>query len=388
MNILILGATGFLGEAFFLALVNDHKVYAGSRKPINGYGNWRHVDLLENTDWESVLDGIELVINAVGIIEGDFQRVQVDAPIALYKVCILKKIKIIHVSAIGAEKVNPLSEFLQTKKIADTFLLDYEHARIVYPGIVIGRKGQSSQFFKEIANLPVIALFSDKPASFVHIEQLTGLIRNIVSDFTLYPKQVFAVAEPEKLNVIFSALRGKPGFFISVPSFLFSLFFILFPYAKIGILNKDTFRLFLESEPNDYEPIFEKVSLRIVANQFKASSVFTEIFAILAIAFLWIWTAIVSLIAWDHSYALMQEIGANHMMSALGIWTGAIVDLVLGLAIFSKKYRKKVIVLQMVIVFTYMLILTIFSPHHWLHPFGVLSKNIPLIALSYYLWKK
>jgi len=36
----------------------------------------------------------------------------------------------------------------------------------------------------------------------------------------------------------------------------------------------------------------------------------------------------------------------------------------------------------------YMIILSIGAPYYWIHPFGVLTKNIPLIALSYYLYKK
>ncbi len=43
MNILILGSTGFIGNSIFLSLVKAHNVTIASRKPIEGYDNWKDV---------------------------------------------------------------------------------------------------------------------------------------------------------------------------------------------------------------------------------------------------------------------------------------------------------------------------------------------------------
>ncbi len=236
MNILILGATGFIGNAIFHSLVNKHNVSIAGRRPIEGYDNWKEIDFLKKNDWDNLLDGIDLIINAIGIIEGDFEQIQTVAPLELYSNCIKREIKIIHISAIGAEKDKPTTNFLISKKETDNFLLKYNKSKVIYPGIVIGRNGKSTQFFAEIASLPIIPLLSEKPISFIHVEQLTELIQKTVSDFNNYPNQVFAVSKPEPIKEVFSALKGRDSKFVKVPELIFRVFFSLFPKASIGIL--------------------------------------------------------------------------------------------------------------------------------------------------------
>ena len=388
MNILILGGTGFIGGAIFLRLLPKHKITLGSRKPVDGYRDWLKVDFLGENDWYKILNNIDLVINAVGIIEGDFETIQTRTPIELYKVCLEKELRVIHISAIGAEKASPLTTFLSTKKMTDDFLLASTNSRIIYPGVVIGKGGRSSQFFKEISALPIVGLFTRKAMLFVHIDQLCDLVEDIVDEFTMFPSQIFAICQSEPFEDVLDAIKGKPAIYFHFPSFLFRFFFFLFPKASIGILNKDTFHLANALSVQDYEPRFEKVSLSINPRNLRSSEVFPRLFALLAISFLWLWTALSSIISWDESYALMQEIGANDSFSIAGIWAGTVADLFLGIAIFSKKHIKKVILLQMLTMFSYMTILTLLAIHYWIHPFGVLSKNIPLIALSYYLYRR
>jgi nucleoside-diphosphate-sugar epimerase len=387
MNILILGATGFIGNNIFLSLVTKYKVTIASRYRIESYQNWKKVDFLKNNDWDNLLDGIDLVINAIGIIKGNFERVQTETPIDLYKICISREIKIIHISAIGAEEEHPLTNFLKTKKATDDFLLKYNQSKIIYPGIVIGKNGKSTQFFTEIAQLPIIPLISEKPISFIHINQLTKLIQKIIVDFSAYPKQIFAVSKPEPLKDVFSALKGRKGKFIIIPKVILHLIFLIFPKASIGIFDKSTFKMFLNTSVKNYTPMFPKVSKSIDSNNIISGNSLFQIAILLILSFIWIWSGISSLISWDRSYSLMSEIGANHLFSVLFIWLGSIVDIFLGLAIFSKKYRKRTTILQIITMLAYMLILSIGAPNYWLHPFGVLTKNIPLIALSYYFYK-
>ena len=388
MNILILGATGFIGSAIFHSLVADYQVITGGRRPVEGYQHWREVDFSKENDWEALLEGVDWVINAIGIIEGDFSRIQTVAPIEMYQKCKERKIKVIHISAIGAEKDNPPTLFLKSKKITDNFLLDYEQAKVVYPGIVLGRNGKSTQFFAEAVQFPIIPLFSEKPIPFVHISHLTELVQRILKDFDRFPTQVFSVSKPEPVRKVFSAIKWKKGKFIKIPEWVFSALFTVFPSASIGIFNKDTFKMFQSISVDDYPAQFPEVSKSIQANQLTRGNDFPKLFALLAISFIWIFSGLSSFISWDESYGLMKEIGANHSMAVLFIWLGSLADIFLGIAVLNKKYRKKMLVLQMLTMLVYMLILTIGAPHYWLHPFGVLTKNIPLIALSYYLYRE
>ncbi len=388
MKIFILGASGFIGNAVFMSLVQDYKVTIGSRSPIDGYEKWERIDFSKENDWNNILVDIDMVINAVGIIEGDFEQIQTISPMNLFEVCIKKGIKIINISAVGAEKENPAIPFLKTKKITDDFLLSYKDAKIIYPGIVLGKGSKSTQFFAEMAQLPLIPLLSPRPSPIIHITQLVKVIKDTVEYFDYYPSQIFAVSKPENLAKILTAIRGKKGKFIKMPPIIFNLFFRIFPKAEIGIFNKNMMTMLSSISAADYTPVCDEASTKINPADLIKSNYFPMIAAIAAISFIWLWSGITSLISWDESYNLMQEIGAGHSASIVFIYLGCIADIVLGISIFWKKKRRLVLIAQMLFILVYTIILTLLAPHYWLHPFGVLSKNIPLIALSYYLYQR
>lgn len=388
MNIFILGATGFIGNAIFHSLVSDHSVKIGSRTPIDGYSNWQYVDFLKENNWDEILEDIDLVINAIGIIEGDFEKVQTKAPRQLFEVCIRKKIKIIHISAIGAEKENPPIPFLQSKKITDDFLLKYENSRVIYPGIVLGNGGESSQFFAEMAQFPIIPILKLDSIPAIHISQLTEIVKDVVDRFDELPKQIFTISKPESLEKIITAIRGKKTIFLNMPILLLKFLFSIFPKMTIGIFNKNMLTMLSFISANDYTPCCEEASFKINPKNTTKSSYFPMIFALMSVSFIWLWSGISSLISWDESNRLMREIGANDMYATLFIYLGSFADIILGLWILGKKHRKKVLVFQILFIVTYSLILTVLAPYYWLHPLGVLSKNIPLIALSFYMYQK
>ena len=388
MNILLLGGTGFIGNSIFHSLIANHQITIASRNPIECYGNWRKVDFSKENDWEKLLTGIDLVINAIGIIEGDFQKIQTEAPMHLFSVCIKRNIKIINISAIGAEKKIPVTKFLQTKKITDDFVLKYPFGKVIYPGIVLGKNGKSTRFFSAIARLPVIPVFNDKTIPLVHISQLVQLIGIVVDEFEKYPQQIFAVSQSETFTDFLTALKRKKARFLKIPKFCISLFFALFPKASIGLFSKDTVTLFESTEPSDYQPMFEKASSKMQFDSAGDNSFIISTIALFSIVFIWVWSGISSLISIDESYKLMGAVTSDYKLSTLLIFLGSFSDIILGLAVINKTIRNKVLILQIIFMVTYTLILTVFAPHYWIHPFGVLSKNIPIVALSIYLLMK
>ncbi|MBI4947842.1 MAG: SDR family oxidoreductase [Bacteroidetes bacterium] len=388
MKIFILGATGFIGNAIFHSLVSEHDVTIGCRTPIDGYEKWKHIDFSKENNWNAILLDIDLVINAIGIIDGNFEQIQAQSPVKLFDVCIKRGIKIINISAIGAEKENPPIPFLKTKKTADSFLISYDHAKIIYPGIVLGKGARSTQFFSEMAQLPIIPLLNSKNPPTIHVSQLTTLIKDVVKNFETYPKQIFAISKPESLEKILTVIRGKKGIFLKAPAFVFNFLFSVFPNVSIGIFNKNMMTMLSLISSDDYKPLFEDASSKINPTELTKSDYFPMIIALGAISFIWIWSGISSLVSWDESYSLMKEIGANHQYSALFIYLGSIADIVLGFGVFWKRIREQILITQLLFIITYTIILSVLAPHYWLHPFGVLSKNIPLIALIYYLYQK
>jgi hypothetical protein len=155
-----------------------------------------------------------------------------------------------------------------------------------------------------------------------------------------------------------------------------------------GVFNNITFKMFQDTSSSSYVALFPKVSEIIKPVFIKKGDTFPQLFSLLSISFIWIFSGIASLISWNHSYTLMNEIGANRFFSLFFMYLGSFIDIILGFAVFIKRYRKIVLVLQIIAMISYMLILSVLAPYYWLHPLGVLTKNIPLIALTYYLFTK
>lgn len=388
MKIFIAGATGFIGNAAFHALVPDHAITLGSRTRPEGYENWKQIDFSRENNWNEILEGIDLVINAIGIIEGDFEQVQTKGPHAMFEACRKKGIRIINISAVGAEKENPGTPFLNTKKETDQFLLKYEKAHIIYPGIAFGKGALSTQFFAEMVQFPVVPIPKGVTPPSVHISQLARIIKDVAENFEKYPQQIFAVSKPEPLEKLLTAIRGKSATFIKMPVSLMTAFFTFFPHARIGIFNISMLKMLSTVNAYDYQPMCDEASAQINSRELVKSNYFIKYIALFSVAFVWIWSGVSSFVSWDESRALMKEVGASDFYSSFFIYAGGITDLVLGLAIFHRKRRRQVIILQLLVVTTYMLILTVLAPSYWMHPFGVLSKNIPLIALSVYLYQR
>jgi len=329
-----------------------------------------------------------LVINAIGIIAGDFRQVQTRAPKELFAHCLSQKIKVINISAIGAERPFPPNIFLQSKKEVDTFLLQSERAKVIYPGIVLGAEGKSSRFFKAISEFPIIPLIGGDPP-LVHITQLAGLVNEIVDDFDSYPRQIFAIASAEKMTDLYTALRGKKAIYLTTPSWPVNLLFRLFPRLEIGIFNQNMATMIDEIDVKDYQPIFpEKATSFIRSDDVQPSDDFLRMFGFIALFIVWVWSGVSSLVSWSASEELMGAIGVKGAVATPFIYAGSIADILLGIGLLFKQTRKGTLIAQMGFIIVYTLILSFFAPEFWMHPFGVLTKNLALIVVGWMLLRK
>jgi hypothetical protein len=58
-----------------------------------------------------------------------------------------------------------------------------------------------------------------------------------------------------------------------------------------------------------------------------------------------------------------------------------VLDLGLGIATLTMRRRRALWLLQMAVIAGYTLLITVFLPEFWLHPYGPLLKNVPMLAM-------
>src|SRR5262249_10338785 len=101
----------------------------------------------------------------------------------------------------------------------------------------------------------------------------------------------------------------------------------------------------------------------------------------LSVAFIWLATGLISMFASaDLGYQLLREIGISGPLADVSLYGTASLEVVLGVATAVGWRVRLMGVLQIALMLGFMLILSVGMPELWLHPFGPLTKNVPLLG--------
>ena len=63
------------------------------------------------------------------------------------------------------------------------------------------------------------------------------------------------------------------------------------------------------------------------------------------------------------------------------VYAGGILDILLGLWLMTSFKTKLCCIVQISVIVTYTVLLTFIDASFWLHPFGPITKNIPIIVI-------
>jgi hypothetical protein len=107
-----------------------------------------------------------------------------------------------------------------------------------------------------------------------------------------------------------------------------------------------------------------------------------------AIAITWLVAAAVSfgLYPLEESVALVERTGLHGPTALAAVYAGAGLDAVFGIASLLAGSRSLWLA-QILVVVAYTVILTFAIPETWLHPFGPLVKNVPILAALALLYR-
>lgn len=418
MNILVTGANGFIGSHLVQALMSaGHKVTPCVRNTRAAQQRWPTLNPVQAdysrdhdaSDWVPRLVNIDIVINAVGIIretgKQTFDALHTQAPIALFRAGKYAGVKrIIQISALGADET-ALSQYHLSKRAADEFLmaLDLEWA-IVMPSIVYGPGAKSMALFKALAALPLIPLLDkgNQPIQPIHIDDLTRGILQLTRPEAPSRLRIEMVG-PHVITMrdLYSQLRKWLGMgharYISTPYRMALLAGRLSGFLGKTPMTSETIRMLQKGNTGDVRPFiqlfgfipldFQDSLIQTPAQQpdyWYAELYFLKPLLRYSIAFLWMLTAFVSAVIFpvDQSYAMLESAGITGLWAPMMLYGAAVTDLALGLATMLAYRIPLVGLMQIAIITLYTVIITISQPEQWIHPFGPVSKNIPLIIAT------
>lgn len=106
-----------------------------------------------------------------------------------------------------------------------------------------------------------------------------------------------------------------------------------------------------------------------------------------SLAFLWIFTGLTSVyFSPEIGYEILANANVTGALADVAIYAGGILDIVLGLWLITSFKTKLCCITQISVITVYTILLTFIDASFWLHPFGPITKNIPIIVLIGYVY--
>jgi uncharacterized protein YbjT (DUF2867 family) len=408
MHILVTGANGFIGRRLVESLrAAGHTVVEAMRHSGNAPATV-DADFTRDLDpaaWLPKLRGVDGVINAVGILREHgaqtFDLVHAQAPQALFSACAAAGVwRIVQISALGADRGT--TGYFRSKRRADVHLeqlpVDWT---IVQPSLVFGVGGASARLFTMLASLPIIPLPGGgrQQVQPIHVDDLVRAVTALVQRHDLARRRV-ALVGPEALSLREFLARLAHVIGIPRPRFLPIPLSLMHPLAAVAqlssrsLLDRESLAMLEAGNTADPADTCELLSgpPRQV-EQFVAGDVrgllaehahLEWLLPLLrwSIALVWIWTGIVSLGLYPRadSLALLARTGITGALADFALYAAAALDLALGASILLLRRRRWLWLAQFALIVAYMVIITIKLPEFWLHPYGPILKNLPLLA--------
>lgn len=421
MRILLTGASGFIGKHLLAALLAEgHQLVCAQRSPpgnTNARLSYIHSDFAKDTDksvWLARLRDVDAVINTVGIFRESgsqtFARLHTETPCALFAACAESgSVRlVIQLSALGADSEADTAYHL-SKKAADDFLARLPlRSFIVQPSLVYGKEGASARAFKTLASMPFYLRFGSAPQLVqpIHVDDAVGAILGLlrqpppVSADGATARRI-ALVGPEALPFVgyLGALRSAMGLgrlrVLRLPGFAARTLASL----RLGLLDRETLRMLDRGNSAD-----AATTARLLGRPPRPPATFIEdpqaeraqaklgwLLPVLraSIAFVWIATAIVSagLYPVEASYDLLARTGIPAQYGPLMLYGASAFDLLLGLGILLLPRRRWLWLAQLALIGFYTVVIAWKLPEFLLHPYGPLTKNLPMLAAIWLLYE-
>ncbi len=413
MRILICGASGFLGHALDQHLTKaGHQVVRGLRRPRQAGDLPFDFAAPDRAAWTRQLAGIDAVINCVGILvesaAGSFFDLHQRGPQTLFAACADAGVqRVVQISALGAERAD--TPYFASKYEADRFLMSLPVAwQIVRPSLIYGPDGRSASFFRQLASLPVLPLPAggNQPLQPVHIDDLCAAVAALLDPATP-ARQCLALVGPAPLTLkqmlleFRRAMGFAPALCLGIPAGLMRAGAGLLGHFSGAMLTPDSWKMLQAGSTADAGPLTallgrpprqltDFISPADGKNHRQAAlAAWRNPLLRIALALVWLITAFVCLFAYpvEDSLQLLARTGLTGSTAQVALYGAILLDLGLGWATLFRPGRRLWLA-QLFLVTFYSAVIAICLPEYLSHPYGPISKNLPILALLLILFSE
>ena len=424
MHVLITGASGLVGKRVAQALLaQGWRVTAAGRRPAADPAlGYVEADFSRDTDpavWRARLRGVDVVINTVGIIRETsgqrFAQLHVATPQALFSACADAGVRcVLQISALGADDKAETAYHL-SKKAADDFLAGLPlRSVIVQPSLIFGPGGGSAELFKTLATMPIGIRFGSapQPVQPIHIDDVTEALVRLAtqcgSGLDTAGAVRIALVGPQAMPMqdYLAALRRALGLgrqaTLTLPGALARAFAWLGGVVPGLPLDRDALWMLNRGNTADAAATTallgrapKAVAEFIPAPQRDSERKLAQLNWLLpmlrvSIAAVWLITAYVSALVYPEadSLLLLERTGILPALAPFMLYGAAGCDLLLGMATLAlpRRWRPPMWLAQIALIAFYSAVIAWRLPEFLAHPYGPLSKNLPMLAAIYLLY--
>ena len=414
MNILILGATGFIGSVVAARLVADgHAVTGLGRNPMRARLKqpaieWRRADLSHMTwpgDWEDLLKDRQAVVNCAGALQDglsdDLSATQAEAMLALYAAA--KRTSqplVVQISARTAGAAGDLP-FLATKRRADEALVGSGLPHLILrPALVLGRNAHGgSSLLRALAAFPLALplVHADSPVETLSVDDVAEAVSRAVAgglrgDIDLAADEVLTLADLIGLHRQWLGLA--PARVFSLASWLARPVTWLADMAGLlgwrSPLRSTAMTVMSEgirSEKRESGLTATSAPATLSANPSGVQDLwFARLYLLKPLVMsglsaFWLLSGLIPLLALTKTSAHFLPFMPEAAAAALTL-ASCLIDVALGAAVLVRPLAKRALLGMLAVSFAYLTGASLLEPALWLDPLGPLVKVLPSILLT------
>lgn len=419
-EVLVLGGYGLIGSACLRALSDADFTVAGVGRSrttalrLFPDTDWtiRDIAKVSVDEWRRLFDGFDVIVNASGALQDGGQ----DDVYAIHEAS-LKRIvlalensqkRLVQISAAGVSE-QASTDFFKSKALGERAIQNSNIDWVILrPTLVISHDAYGgSALLRAAAAIPFIALnvLPDSQIQTVHIDDLAGAVVQAANgDIT--SRTVADVTEtdgrslPETLQTLRRWLGfPEPKIQFSVPRPILTLISTLADFTGLlgwrSPLRSTAVRVLhagIIGTPEAWEKaggapcrsLHESLMSMpaTVQERWFARSYLAFPVSVLLLSMFWFLSGAVGLAQFDAACEVLTSRGVGQQFASIAVVGGAVVDVVLGIAILWRRWTALACTGMIFVSFAYLIGGTVLAPDIWADPMGAFVKILPGIGLA------